>query len=92
MKPIGLTFKHSAVNPFTGRSNGDLMVIHMCTNCGKISCNRISGDDNEYVILSVFDESIFLDEAMSSRLKRNGISILTKDDKDDVKVALFGRR
>lgn len=85
-------FKHAHINPFTGRSNGDLMIIHACVNCGKISPNRISGDDNAYMILTLLDESKSIDESIHIRLKQLGISVLTQEDKDDVEAALFGRR
>lgn len=91
MKPIGLSFKRREVNPFTGRTNGDLMIIHECTNCRKISCNRISGDDNTYIIMCVFDESLFLDTERSVGLACMGINLLTQDDQDNVRSALYGR-
>lgn len=92
MKPIGLMFKHAQVNPFTGRTNGDLMIVHECTNCGKISPNRIAGDDNVYMILSILDESLSVSDTVGIRLQQRGISMLTQADKNDVKTALFGLR
>lgn len=92
MKPIGLMFKNSQVNPFTGRTNGDLMIIHECTNCGKISPNRIAGDDNVYMILSLLDESLSVSDALRAGLLQRGISMLTQTDKNDVETALFGLR
>lgn len=70
MQPIGLTLK----------SNGELAIVHQCLNCGKISCNRIAGDDNPHVIL-------FLLEGSS---KVSGVSLLTMEDREDVLVAIFG--
>ena len=46
MKPIGLTFK----------KDGELMIVHKCLNCGKISRNRIAGDDNPYAIVPLSNE------------------------------------
>lgn len=43
MKPVGLTFKQ----------DDELMVIHKCLCCGKISNNRIAGDDNTYSITNL---------------------------------------
>ena len=52
MAPIGLTFKYQyAIR------NGELMLIHKCTNCDKISINRIAGDDFQDEILAVFEKS-----------------------------------
>jgi len=41
MKPIGLTTKR----------DGEIMIVHQCETCGKISNNRIAGDDNTDEIL-----------------------------------------
>jgi DNA-directed RNA polymerase subunit RPC12/RpoP len=43
MKPIGLTTK----------KDGEIMIIHECQKCGKISNNRIAGDDNTDTILEL---------------------------------------
>jgi hypothetical protein len=66
MKPLGLTC----------RTDGELMVVHMCQRCGKVSYNRIAGDDNTYVVLELLgDKSGFL----------------TKNDVQQVQTALFGQ-
>ena len=69
MKPIGLRFKN----------DGELMIVHRCISCGKISPNRISGDDFTDAILK-----LILDES-------NG-DLLTIEDTESVKIALFGRK
>jgi len=46
MKPVGLTFK----------KDGEIMIVHQCLNCNKISRNRIAGDDNTYAITSLSNE------------------------------------
>lgn len=43
MKPIDLAFK----------PDGELMIVHRCLCCGKISKNRIAGDDNTYSITNL---------------------------------------
>lgn len=48
MEPIGLSFK----------SDGELMIVHRCLSCGKISKNRIAGDDNTYSITKLIDNSL----------------------------------
>lgn len=85
-------FKYSQVNPFTGRSSGDLMIIHVCLSCGKISSNRIAGDDNEYMILSILNDSSFVSHAVKIGLLQRGITMLSQTDKNDVEAALFGVR
>jgi hypothetical protein len=43
MEPIGLTFK----------KDGELMIIHKCLSCQKLSNNRIAGDDISDIILTL---------------------------------------
>ncbi len=90
MKPIGLTFKDVRTNIRSGRAAGELMIIHICLNCGRISCNRIAGDDNAHSILRLLDDSLQIDCQIILRLNQQGISILTLDDKSAVLTALYG--
>ncbi len=90
MKPIGLTFKDIKPNPYTGRASGELMIVHLCLNCGKISCNRIAGDDNPYTITCLLAEATNLDRGIINRLVSQGIKLLNQDDKPEVLVALYG--
>jgi len=90
MKPIGLAFKNIRINPYTGRSCGELMVIHQCLNCGKISCNRIAGDDNSYAVVDISEGLINLSDEIIVRLNRQGITPLTREDKPEILIALYG--
>jgi len=65
---------------FTKKTSGELMLVHLCLNCGKISFNRIAGDDNHYSILSILENSII----------HKDITLLTLEDKEQVLTALFG--
>jgi hypothetical protein len=80
MKPIGLTLKDTRYNPFTKKTSGELMLKHVCLNCGKISYNRIAGDDNPHSILSLLKESATAKDTM----------LLTLEDKEQVLIVLFG--
>lgn len=35
------------------RPNGEWAVVHHCRDCGKLFANRIAGDDNELILLSL---------------------------------------
>lgn len=90
MEPIGLIFKNIDYNPFTDNVGGELMIVHLCLNCGKISCNRIAGDDNSYVITSLLERPSNLSREVATRLLNHGIKLLTQDDKREVLTSLFG--
>jgi hypothetical protein len=90
MRPIALAFKDYEVNPFTGRGGGELMLIHQCTNCGKLSPNRIAGDDNEYQILCLIKESVDLSQILASKLEKLGLTVITSENKGEALISLFG--
>jgi|WetSurMetagenome_2_1015567.scaffolds.fasta_scaffold00353_16 hypothetical protein len=84
MKPIGLILKNVELNVFTGRTSGELMLIHQCLSCGKISPNRIAGDDNPYEVVSLLKN-------VSQTIKFSNMKLLTSEDKSDVLRILFGK-
>lgn len=88
MKPIALAFKNYEINPFTGRGSGELMIVHECSSCYKISPNRIAGDDNEYQILSLLHSSLSLEKSKLNRITSFGIDIITNEK--TVLISLFG--
>ena len=90
MKGVALAFKNYEVNPFTGRGNGELMIVHQCVNCGQISPNRIAGDDNEYQIISILEESFNLKASQINSINVLGINLVTTSHKEDVLISLFG--
>ncbi len=91
MKPIGLTFKHEGVDKYGRPQQGELMLIHECVNCGKISINRIAADDNEEAILRVFEESQKLSPGKRNQLERENIEVLSSERKEEVLTQLFGK-
>lgn len=91
MMPIGLTFKHEGVNKYDKLRQGELMLIHECTGCGKISINRIAGDDSAETILKVFEESQKLDSEKRNQLEQDGIEILSRETKKEILTQLFGK-
>lgn len=66
------------------------MVVHLCLSCGKVSLNRIAGDDNPYVITCLLKERNSLGKGVITKLTSQGIMLLNKDNKKDVLTALYG--
>jgi hypothetical protein len=80
MEPIGLVFKKSKLNKYGLGKKGELMLVHQCLACGKISTNRVAGDDQAQSILDLF---------YSSQGKKN---FLKKEDETELKLQLFGKK
>ena len=93
MSPIGLTFKHEGMDKYKKIKQGELMLVHRCSNlnCKKISINRIAGDDNPETILRIFQESQRLNLEEKNQLKQNGIEILPIEAKEKILIQLFGK-
>ncbi len=85
MKPIALTFKEEGMNKYGQKKQGELMLIHACFKCGKISVNRIAADDNPDQLLSVFKRS------QEIKTPIEGVTILVKEDLGEIKKQLFGK-
>lgn len=85
MRPIGLTFKHEGYD-----RKGEIMLVHVCTGCSKISINRIARDDYEQNILEVFNESLLLEANTVTIYQSKGIELLTEEDEGDMHIQLFG--
>lgn len=56
MQPIGLALKrtHKKYGPI---QQGELLLIHRCTECGQLSLNRLAADDDDELVLEVFYQS-----------------------------------
>lgn len=89
MRPVGLTFKrvHKKYGPAAA---GELMLIHACTECGRLSINRVAADDHSRAVLEIFARSQQPDPGLLSRLSREGIDLLRAKDESLVHRQLFG--
>jgi hypothetical protein len=89
MKPIGLTLKKIR-KKYGPQNQGELMLIHQCTGCDKISINRIAADDDADKILAVLEESFSLDDEIKATLLEQDVHALQPEDIDIVRTGLFG--
>jgi hypothetical protein len=83
MRPVGLARKK--VFKKYGEDIGELMLVHRCTDCERLSANRLAADDDVDALLAVYEAS--LREAPIQG------EIYTLDGRDDraVRVELFGQ-
>lgn len=92
MKPIGLTFKLEGLDRWGKEKQGELMLIHECCDCGKISINRIAGDDLPSKILEVLTDQQNLNQTIKDKLNQSGIKLLSNtEDLTKIKTQLFGK-
>jgi uncharacterized C2H2 Zn-finger protein len=89
MEPIGLTTKRSR-NKYARERDGELMLIHRCAGCGKLSINRVAADDGEAEIVELFERSLELGPALAAELGAADFEPLAADDRDLVLRRLFG--
>lgn len=83
MEPIGLTLRRVGF----GRV-GELMLVHECRGCGKLSINRIARDDPEGELLQLFEQSKRIGVERRSQLERRDIDLL--DDAVEIHRQLYG--
>lgn len=79
MQPIGLTVKRRR-NKYGGGTYGELMLIHRCCECGKLSINRIAADDQAVRLMEIFYASLGLDTSTLNQLEVSGIHLLQGED------------
>lgn len=90
MEPLAITFKQEGLDKYGKEKQGEIMLIHKCEKCGKISINRIAGDDNSDLILEIFKQSKG-DDKLSAELKKENIILLDSLAEAEIKKQLFGR-
>lgn len=78
MIPIGLSMKWDN-NKYARVLNGELLLVHQCVECGKLSINRIAADDRPDRLRELFRASMdWVDQI--PQLRESSIRMLTKED------------
>jgi hypothetical protein len=86
MQPIGLTSK---VTPKKyGSARGELMLIHLCTECGALSINRIAADDDSQTVITIFEASLQMEASLRTSLDACNVRALDEADKSIVQAQL----
>jgi hypothetical protein len=90
MRPIALTIKKTG-KKYNQPNQGEMMLIHMCDECGKLSINRIAADDDVETVIEIFESSRKLDAEIKSLIIQAGITIIEAEDGRLVRERLLGR-
>lgn len=92
MKPIGLTFKHEGVDKYGHPRQGELMIIHHCSQCGDFSINRLAADDQTEMVMLIFKQSTDLPSDIKKTLQAQDIELLNDKNEAEIKNQLFGKK
>jgi len=89
MRAIGLAFKKEGTDKHNNQKEEELMIIHECVVCDKISVNRLASDDDETAIISLFHKSLLLESKTKQKLLSEKIVVVCLQDKEKVFIKLF---
>jgi hypothetical protein len=87
MQPVGLTLKREHKKY---ASVGELMLVHLCRECGDVSINRIAADDLSPVLLDVWEDSLGTMAQIRRQFREAGVILLDEADRDVVLRQLYG--
>ena len=90
MRPVGLTLKNSR-NKYARIGSGELMLVHLCTHCERISINRVAADDVPQAILEVFESSFAPPDRLRQQITIGEINLLGNESIGKVHQQLYGR-
>jgi hypothetical protein len=90
MLPVALTWKRSP-KKYARPGDGELMLVHRCRDCDRLSINRIAADDDNALILSLLHAAAKLDHQAFDACVSAGIQVLGGADSSMVTRSLFGQ-
>jgi hypothetical protein len=91
MEPVALTLKKSGMDSYGNEQKGEIMIVHECPKCHKISINRIAADDNSEEIIKLFNVTLNIDEDLKNKLSLMGINIASDKDREEIEKQIFGK-
>ena len=91
MQPVGLTFKQAGLDKYGRPRQGELMLVHKCSKCGKLSINRIAADDSTGLLLDQLNLAEQLSERDHLDIQGSNIKLLGQTDAEQVNIQLFGK-
>jgi hypothetical protein len=74
-----------------GPGHGELILIHLCTECSRLSINRIAADDDPEIVFNNFEKSFRLGVQTQTRLDMTGIRAIPFAEGATVRTQLFGQ-
>jgi hypothetical protein len=90
MQPVGLALKATR-KKYGLAAYGELMLVHRCLECGKISANRIAADDDSLLVFSLYADSLQMEQSVKASIEAAGVSLLDARHEQIVRAQLFGK-
>ena len=90
MQPAALTLKKTN-KKYGVTAAGELMLVHLCTDCGKVSINRIAADDDLDTVLRIYEQSLEMDAYTRLMIENAGIRPLDHTGRPILMAQLFGQ-
>lgn len=90
MQPVGLALKKTR-KKYGLAAQGELMLVHQCSECGKVSANRIAADDDPQLIFRLYANSLHISRQQADEFARAGVQLLDAQHKLLVCAQLFGK-
>lgn len=89
MRPVGFVCK-PARSKYGLPRPGELLLVHACQDCEKVSLNRLAADDALETALEIFAASLAPDPGLGLRLATAGVGLLGAPDAGLVRLRLLG--
>jgi DNA-directed RNA polymerase subunit RPC12/RpoP len=90
MQPVGLALKATR-KKYGLAACGEMMLVHRCSECGKISANRIAADDDPLLVFRLYADSLQLEQSVKDGIEAAGVSLLDTRHEHIVRAQLFGK-
>ena len=90
MRAVALTLKKTR-KKYADSRQGEMMLVHVCEDCGRVSINRIAADDDPQSVMEVFERSGRLERQVRSMLNQSGVDSLDAGEQFLVREQLMGR-
>jgi hypothetical protein len=90
MPPVGLATKQTR-KKYGLAAYGELMLVHHCLECRKVSANRIAADDDPEIIYWLYENSLQINCSIKKQLEAAGVKLLEFQHESIVRAQLFGK-
>jgi len=89
MQPLGLALK-STRKRYGPAACGELMLVHRCQECGKVSANRLAADDDPQLLYWLYEKSLQISPSLRESIAAAGVILLGSSQRSIVRLQLFG--